>query len=761
MRLQVRNVRWLRLAAATMAAIAAIFWGSSVSLHAEPADWTGDFLRRYAETYRFSHGRPASIVITPDEEADILYLRSEPRSFVRDLYSFDPKSGKESVLASADKLLGGGEESLTPEEAARRERMRVAARGIASFQLSPDGKQVLLPISGRLFLLNRKDGKITELKSDAGEPLDPQFSPDGESIACVRDGDLYVINVESGDERRLTTGGGGLISHGLAEFVAQEEMNRMHGFWWSPDSKEIAYQETDETAVEELFISDPANPSKPPQNWRYPRPGRANAAVRLAIVSIADGAPRQIEWDHQQYPYLAAATWAKGAPLTIVVQNRRQTEELILAVDDKTGATRTLHREHDDAWLNLADGMPRWIDDGKAFLWMTERGGAWQLELRGPTGELLGTLTTPELGLRGIVSIQETRNEAIVAAGENPTEMQLYRVSLDPKQPHAERITTEPGIHGGVWASNGGDVYVHSFANLQGENRLDVRRTNGEKVAALPSVAEAPGFVPNVRIERVSADPALYAAITRPHDFDKNKRYPVIVSVYGGPHAQTVLSNSGKYLLDQWLAEHGFVVVSIDGRGTPSRGREFERAIHGDFITLPLKDQIAGLKALAKQHPEMDLDRVGIHGWSFGGYFTAMALLQQPELFRVGVAGAPVVDWADYDTHYTERYLGLPDENVEGYRHSNVLTHADRLNANLLLVHGTADDNVYFQHSVKLADALFRAGQPFEFLPLRGLTHMTPEPLVNERLHERMIDHFQRHLQSPETAANGAAPGGK
>ncbi|WP_172992005.1 S9 family peptidase [Lacipirellula parvula] len=731
-----------------------------MSLHAEPADWTADFLQRYAETYRFSHGRPAAIVVTPQEDA-ILYLRSGPRSFVRDLYSFDPATGKESVLATADKLLGGGEESLTPEEAARRERMRVAARGIASFQLSKDGDQVLLPISGRLFVLNRQDGKVTELKSDAGDPLDPQFSPGGKSIACVRDGDLYVIDVSSGAERRLTTGGGGLISHGLAEFVAQEEMNRMHGFWWSPDSKKIAYQETDETGVEELFISDPANPSKPPQSWRYPRPGRANAAVRLAVVSVEGGAPRQVEWDREQFPYLAAVTWAKGAPFTIVVQNRRQTEELILAVDDRTGVTRELHRERDDVWLNLVDEMPRWIDDGKSFLWMTERGGAWQLELRGPTGDLLGTLTTPELGLRGIVAVHEDRNEAIVVAGENPTEVQLYRVSLDPQNPHAERITTESGIHGGVWAADGGGIYVHSFANLRGENRLDVCRSDGEKIGTLPSVAEAPGFVPNVTIERVSADPELYAAITRPLDFNKNKQYPVIVSVYGGPHAQTVVSNSAKYLLDQWLAEHGFIVVSIDGRGTPSRGREFERAIHGDFITLPLKDQVAGLKALAKQHPEMDLDRVGIHGWSFGGYFTAMALLQQPELFRVGVAGAPVVDWADYDTHYTERYLGLPDENIEGYRRSNVLTYADRLAAKLLLVHGTADDNVYFQHSVKLADALFRAGQPFEFLPLRGMTHMTPEPLVNERLHERMIDHFQRYLQPQDDAAEGAASSGK
>ena len=714
-------------------------------LCAAPPELPDNFLTRFAETYRFSHGRPALIRVTPQGDA-VYYLRSGPRSFVRDLYSFDPATGKETVVATAEKLIGGAEEELTPEEAARRERMRLAARGIATFDMSKDGSQLLVPLSGRLFVIDRASGKAKELKSDAGDPLDPQFSPDGKSIACVRDGDLYVLYVASNMERRLTTGANETLTHGLAEFVAQEEMDRMHGYWWSPDGKQIAFQETDEAGVEELFIADPANPSKPPQTWRYPRPGKANAIVKLFVVSVDGGEPREIKWDCEKYPYLAAATWDEGAPLTLVVQNRRQTEELVLAVDDKSLVTRELHRETDDAWINLQGGFPHWIDDGQAFLWTTERKGSWQLELRDCDGKLLGELTNLELGYRGLVAVREKQGEAIVAAGENPTETHLYRISLDPKQPRAERITDEPGLHGGVWVKEG-DLYVHTVALLNGDNRIDVRRNDGKSLGQLPQRNESAGFVPNVTIERVAADPELYAAIVRPQDFDAAKRYPVIVSIYGGPHAQTVVANANKYLFDQWLADHGFIVVSIDGRGTPSRGREFERAIKGDFITLPLADQVRGLEALAAKHPEMDLSRVGIHGWSFGGYFTAMALLQRPDIFKAGVSGAPVVDWADYDTHYTERYMGLPDENVEGYRHSNVLTHADRLDGKLLLVHGTADDNVYFQHSVKLADALFRNGQTFEFLPLRGLTHMTPEPIVNQRLHQRMLEHFTEHLK--------------
>jgi dipeptidyl-peptidase-4 len=711
-------------------------------LFADEATMDDEFLTRYAETYRFTHGLPAAIAVPSTEDA-VLFLRSGPRSFVRDLYSWDARTGEERVLLTSDQLLGGADESLTAEEKARRERMRLAARGIASFDLSKDGAQVLVPLSGRLYVVERKSGATKELKSDTGYPIDPQFSPDGKSVACVRNGDLFVIDVASGAERRLTTGATETLTHGLAEFVAQEEMSRMHGYWWSPDGNFIAYQETDVAGVEELFIADPANPGKAPEPWRYPRPGMANASVRLGVIPIGGGETRWVEWDREAYPYLAAVTWDEGAPLTIVVQNRRQTEELVLAVEDKSVTTRALLRETDEAWLNLDVGLPRWIDQGKHFLWSTERNGTWQLELRDRDGKLLGPLTGLELNYRELIAVLEERGEAIVVGGENPTEQHLYRVSLDVQHPSAKRITDSAGNHAGIWSDRGG-IAVHVSVNLSGERRFDVENGDGKVIGALAQHAESPGFVPNVELTRVGQDPELHAAIVRPREFDAAHRYPVIVSVYGGPHAQTVVANSAKYVFDQWIADHGFVVVSIDGRGTPARGRKFERAIRGDFITLPLSDQVRGLEALAERYPEMDLKRVGIYGWSFGGYFTAMALLQRPDIFQVGVAGAPVVDWADYDTHYTERYLGLPEEDPEAYRVSNVLTYADKLQGKLLLVHGTADDNVYFQHSVKLTDALFRAGQEFDFLPLRGLTHMTPDPIVTKRLYGRMMEYFEQ-----------------
>jgi dipeptidyl-peptidase-4 len=262
-------------------------------------------------------------------------------------------------------------------------------------------------------------------------------------------------------------------------------------------------------------------------------------------------------------------------------------------------------------------------------------------------------------------------------------------------------------------------------------------------------VGENPPFVPRVEIARVGPGAGFYTAVVRPLQFQASKRYPVIVDVYGGPHHKQVTAGMGRWLMDQWLADQGFLVVAVDGRGTPGRGRNWERAISKRFGSVPLEDQVAGLRALGKKHPPMDLDRVGITGWSFGGYMAALAVLKRPDVFKAAVAGAPVVDWLDYDTHYTERYLGLPQTDAAAYKEGSLLTYAGKLERPLLLVHGTADDNVYFRHSLKLVDALFRAGKDFEILPLSGLTHMVPDPVVTQRLRTRIANFFKKYLGKP------------
>jgi dipeptidyl-peptidase 4 len=704
-----------------------------------------EFLRQDAATFHFTLGRPKGARLTRDGRA-VLFLRSEARSFVQNLYEFDCQTGRERVLLTAEQVLAGNEEQLSAAEKAQRERLRLTARGIARFDLSDNGSKILVPLSGRLFVVERASGKSSEVKTASKAfPLDPALSPDASRLACVRDGEIFVTDLATGSEKQITSGAGGAITNGTAEFVAQEEMGRHRGYWWSPDSRQIAFQQTDTSGMETFHIADAVKPESVPTPWPYPRPGGKNAEVKLGIVSTEGGAVRWIVWDREKYPYLAAVEWEPNAPLTILVQNRTQTEEVLYAVHEKTGALRELLRETDAAWINLAPPCPKWLKDGSGFLWLTERTGEWSLELRSPEGKLVRTLTPPKFGLLGLAGVHEERGVAYVTVCDDPTQMHVFSVSLAGGQP--TRLTTEPGSHS-LSVGTCLNAYLHSFNLADGRIGTRVVRAAGETIGELQSVAEQPSFLPKIELETVGPR-AMRAVIIRPRSFAATKKYPVIVDVYGGPHLTTVTAAPRDYLLEQWLADQGFIVVSLDGRGTPRRGREWERAIKNNLIDLPLHDQVEGLQALGAKHPEMDLSRVGISGWSFGGYFSAMATMRRPDIYKAGVAGAPVCDFRDYDTHYTERYMGLPAENHAGYVASSVLTYCKDLSVPLLIIHGTADDNVYFFHALKMTEALFRAGKKFDFLPLAGFTHMVPEAEVNVRRHSRVAAFFKEHLGQP------------
>lgn len=716
-----------------------------------PAD--DAFPRLWAETNRFRLGRPASVTVTPSGDA-VYYLRSPARSFVRDLYVFEKATGKERRILTAEELLGGAEEKLTEEEKARRERARLSARGLAGFSLSPDGKTLLAPLSGKLYLVDRASGE-KKVVTPGGFPIDPRFSPDNQKLAYVIDGDLYVYDLARGEERRLTHKKGEATSNGLAEFAAQEEMDRAEGYWFAPGGEAIAYQQNDDSALETFYIADPANPSKAPNSWRYPRAGQANTEVRLFIAPLgasSDAPHVAVEWDHQNYPYLAAVKWQKDAPLTILVQNRAQSEELLLAVDAKSGATRQLLRESDSAWLNIDPQMPRWLPGGRSFLWTSERAGAWQLEERGADGALLRALLPAGWIYQGFVQHDPQSGELLLRASQDPRDSGLVRLELATGK--LKPWTTGEGVFDAVVAENG-SLRVMQAMPQDGRWRWTVEDAQGKKLGELPSLAETPSFPlradwRTVELEGDDGRPLRhYAVVLRPGDFQAGRKYPVIVQVYGGPHKQMVRHDGSEYFFAQWLANEGFVVVSIDGRGTPNRGRVFERAIRGDLIAAPLADQVNVLQALGRELPELDLERVGIFGWSFGGFFSAMAVMERPEIFKAAVAGAPVADWELYDTHYTERYLGLPQAAPEAYRKSSVLEVAKKLDRPLLIVHGTADDNVYFVHSLRMIEALFAAGRPFQFLPLAGSTHVLTDPPAVENLWKRVREFFRTELAAP------------
>jgi dipeptidyl-peptidase-4 len=697
---------------------------------ARAGECSDPFLEAAAATRNFSLGKPRSLVVTPDGEA-VLFLRSGPRSFVQDLYELDLRSGNERALATAASLLDGATETLTPEERALRERQRSSARGIASFQLSDDGRVLLVPISGRLFVVDRASGASRELRSSSGAANGPKLSPDGRSIACVRDGDAWVVDVASGTERRLTTREGATITYGLAEFVAQEEMGRDDGLWWSPDSATLLVARVDVAGVDTLYIPDALHPDNAPQPWPYPRPGRVNAEVTLHAVRVSDGARREIAWDRTRFPYLTRVTWSEGGPPLLLVMDRRQREELLLRADIATGAVTTLLRETDAAWLELPPSGPVPLVDGSGFLWMSERAGTWQLELRrwDPATPPLWS-TPPDLGLLRVAHVDRSGRSVVVLTSAEPTETHVVEIPL--RSGKALPLTSEHGGHGATFG-RGDATWVHSWSMLDGGEGMAVVDRAGHERARLRSMAEDPPFMPRIALERVT-ERDLRAVVIRPRAGVHGRRLPVVLSAYTGPGGVMVKAEARAYLNAQWLADQGVIVVSIDGRGTPRRGRDWARAwIHDgsrDLIDVALEDQVAGLRELGRRHPEMDMSRVGVSGWSFGGYFAAMAVARRPDVFLAGVAGAPVCDWRDYDTFYTERFLGLPDENAAGYDRSNVLTYVPDLERPLLVVHGTSDDNVLFVNAMKLVDALYREGKDFDFVPLAGLTHMVPDPAV-------------------------------
>jgi dipeptidyl-peptidase-4 len=704
------------------------------------------YLRDHAETRGFNLGRPAGALPTPDGKA-VLFLRARARTPKLELYEFDVTTGKTRLLLTPEELLKGAEEKLSPEEKALRERMRVSVGGFADFQLSHDGGRILLTLSGRLYVVERGTRAVQELDAGMGTPIDPRFSPDGKMVSYVLDHDVRCYDLASGKAHRVTAGGTEQISHGLAEFVAGEEMNRFSGYWWSPDSRYIAYEESDTSDVEVWYVSDPARPEVPPYPSRYPRPGRANARVRLGVVPVDGGDTTWVQWDRERYPYLTTVRWEENGPLAAAVQSRDQTELVLLEVDPSSGHATVLLRERDTAWVSVRQDVPRWLAGDKGFLWASDQGGDWRLEWRDRHGGLKRVLVPPEFGFSDLVDLNPETGDAVVTGRPDPTQRHLYRASLQgPPVP----LTTAPGWQTARFNATH-STCVQSASDLHSMRRTMVLRSDGTGLGELPSVAEEPPFIPRVEMVKVGNGAGFHACLVRPRDFNPRRRYPVILHVYGGPlppgSSGMVVASMGAWLLPQWLADQGFIVVSLDGRGSPGRGHDWERALFKQLGSVPLADQVDGLKALGRRFPELDLDRVGIFGWSFGGYLSALAVMKQPGVFHAAVAGAPPTDWLDYDTHYTERYLGMPAANAAAYQEASLLRWAVDLERPLLLIHGTGDDNVYFRHTLKLVDALFRAGKPFDLLPLSGSTHMVTDPLANEQLYSRIVSHFKKYLE--------------
>ncbi|MEV0173446.1 prolyl oligopeptidase family serine peptidase [Streptomyces sp. NPDC050803] len=695
------------------------------------------FPRRHARTQRFTLGAPRAFTVAPDGSR-VAFLRSTSGTDrANSLWVLDPADGQERVAADPRALLGGGEENLSPQERARRERSREGGAGIVGYATDVAVELASFALSGRLFVAELPAGTARELPVP-GPVIDPRPSPDGRRVAYVAQGALRVVGAEGEGERALAEPESEGVSYGLAEFVAAEEMGRSRGFWWGPESDRLLVARVDDTPVSRWWISDPAHPEREPQRVAYPAAGTANADVRLFVMTL-DGGRTEVVWDRARYPYLAHVHWsAAGAPL-LLVQARDQRSQLFLAVDAETGATRMVHADEDPIWLELFPGVPCWSPSGQ-LVRIADEGGARVLAV----GER--PLTGPQLQLRAVLDVSDDDVLVSASAGEAAAdpetgEVHVYRVN----ELGVERVSQEAGVHSAVRA--GGVTVLVSAALDRPGARVRVLR-DGKQTATVTSYAEDPGMSPRVTLTQGGAR-RVPCALLMPTDYHGDTPLPVLMDPYGGPHGPRVVAAHNAHLTSQWFADQGFAVVVADGRGTPGRSPAWEKEIHHD-LTVSLDDQIEALHSLAETHP-LDLTRVAIRGWSYGGWLAALAVLRRPDVFHAGIAGAPVTDWRLYDTHYTERYLGDPAAHPASYAKSSLVTDEGlsspaEQHRPLMIVHGLADDNVVVAHALRLSAALLEAGRPHEVLPLSGVTHMTPQEQVAENLLLLQVDFLKRSL---------------
>ncbi|MFJ8006435.1 S9 family peptidase [Streptomyces fagopyri] len=699
------------------------------------------FPRRYARTQRFTLGAPRAFTVSPDGSR-VVFLRSPSGTDrANQLWVLDVADGRERVAADPAALLGGAGEHLSAAERARRERSREGGAGVVGYATDNAVEVASFALSGRLFTAELRAGTARELRVP-GPVIDPRPSPDGRLVAYVSKGALRVVGAEGEDDRALARRDPGTdpetVSYGMAEFIAAEEMDRSRGFWWSPESDRLLVARVDDAPVRRWWISDPAQPEHAPQQVAYPSAGTDNADVRLFVITL-DGTRTEVAWNRAQYPYLAHVHWsAAGAPL-ILVQARDQRSQLFLAVDPDTGKTRMVHADEDRQWLDLFHGVPCWSPTGQ-LVRIVDEGGARVLAF----GER--PLTGPQLHVRAVLDVSDddvlvAASAGAAAASPETGEVHVYRVN----ELGVERLSQEPGVHSAV-RSGRVTVLVSAVPGEPG-TQVQVLR-EGKRAAIVTSHAEHPGMSPRVTLTEGGAR-KIPCALLMPTDYDGESPLPVLMDPYGGPHGPRVLAAHNAHLTSQWFADQGFAVIVADGRGTPGRSPAWEKAVRDDF-TLTLDDQVDALHGLAERYP-LDLSRVAIRGWSFGGWLAGLAVLRRPDVFHAGIAGAPVTDWRLYDTHYTERYLGDPATAGQAYAKSSLVTE-EGLSAPaephrpLMIVHGLADDNVVVAHALRLSSALLAAGRPHEVLPLSGVTHMTPQEQVAENLLLLQVDFLKRSL---------------
>ena len=697
-------------------------------------------------------GAPRSLKLSPDGKR-VTFLQGKSTDYERlDLWEYDLKTKKTQMLFNSDDLSSGPEE-LSDEEKARRERMRLSGTGIVSYEWSKDGTALLFPLAGDLYYFKLGADKALQLLDTPQFETDFKLSPKGNYVSYVRDQDLYIKHIKNGVETRLTHDGQGNIKNAMAEFVAQEEMGRMTGYWWSPDERYIAFTQIDESPVQQVTRSEIYADSIEMITQRYPAAGTNNVLVKLAVMDVAS---QQVEWidlGEEQDIYLNRVDWmADSSSVTYQIQPRNQQSLFLKAYNLRQKTQQTLLQESSATWINLHDDL-HFLSDKKHFIWASERDGFKHLYLYKTSGELVKQLTKGDWVVNGIKAIDEKKQLVyFTGRADTPTEAHLYSVSLSNNK--LKRISQRSGFHNIVFSQDA-SVYIDSYSTINSPAQVSLHRADGERITWLnentvdaqhPLYAYQDQWVkPEISSFKAQDGTELYYRLYKPQDL--SVKHPVIVYVYGGPHAQQVTNSwaGNRGLLFQYWVNKGYVVFTVDNRGSNYRGKAFEDPIYQKMGSIEVADQIEGVKFL-RQLPYVDANRIGVYGHSYGGYMALMSMFKAGDYFQAGVAGAPVTDWELYDTHYTERYMGDPRSDKDAYVASSVFPYAKDLKGDLLIYHGMADDNVLFTNSTKLYKHLQDLAIPFESMDYPGKKHSINGKNTSIHLYKTVTNFFNKHF---------------
>jgi dipeptidyl-peptidase-4 len=657
------------------------------------------------------------------------------------LYDVPAKSAKE--LINLEPLEAAAVKVPTPERFDWRNR-RVQTE---SFEWSADGREILLEVNGDLFLWHVNSGKWDQLTATPVAEADPKLSPDGSHVAFRRESDLYTLDIASKKEARVTDDGSATLLNGELDWVYPEELDLGTAYWWSPDSSKIAYMQFDTSHEMDYPQIDLKGRRALLELERYPQAGTPNADVRVGVVSKDGDATRWMDLGETRGHLIARVYWTPdSSALGVCRMNRVQNELDFLRVSASTGAAQTLIHETDRTWINTSDNF-RYLKNGQ-FIWSSEGDGFRHLYLYSPEGKQISRITEGNWEVESIVGLDEAKRRVFyVSTDPSPLQRQLWVVNLDGTG--KTRLSKEDGTHS-ISMSPSTDFYLDTWSNLTNPSRRTLHSGDGAEFAVyheadralLDEYELAPSEMVTVK---ASDGTPLYGKLIKPIGFQPGKQYPAIVMVYGGPGAQTVRDAWYGMGWEQALAQRGFVIWALDNRGSTGRGHAFESVLYRRFGATELADQKTGIQYLIARG-FLDPARIGIYGWSYGGYMTLYSLLNAPELFRAGIAGAPVTDWHNYDTIYTERYLGLPSENEEGYKASSDVTYADRLKSQLLMVHNIEDDNVLFQNSLQMSDAFEKAGKLFSMVVYTQKSHGVGGP-ARKHLLELTTEFFEKNLK--------------